>query len=133
MGEAKETFVMRRRPRKTHMPGALIFAALVVLVGAGFIATGDYYDPTLYMRDVSQVIPRSVQLFNVLVQPSANQQGFRRPDPPATDENDIQWSLFVAPLFDLWVLAAITACYVLLQETLGWLIYRLRYRGAMPS
>ncbi len=124
---------MRRRPRRTHIIGALIFAALVALVGAGFVATGDYYDPALYIRDVSRVVPSSVELFTVLGQPPANQRFFRRPDPPAQDENDIQWPLFIAPLFDLWVLCAITACYILLHEALGWLIFRVRYRGAVPS
>ncbi|HEY7359103.1 MAG TPA: hypothetical protein VH590_21615 [Ktedonobacterales bacterium] len=125
---------MRPRQRRNHLAGALIFAALVVLVGAGFVATGDYYDPILYMRDVSQVIPRSVELFNVLGQPDANnQRSFRRPDPPAQDESDIQWPLIIAPLFDLWALCAMSACYILLQEALGWLIFRVHHRGAMLS
>jgi len=125
---------MRRRQRRSHLVGALIFAALVVLVGVGFIVTDDYYDPALYMRDVWRVVPSSMELFTVLGQPTVtNQRFFQRPDPPAGDENDFQWSLIVAPLFDLWVLCAITACYMLLQEALGWLIARVRHREAVPA
>jgi hypothetical protein len=49
-----------------------------------------------------------------------------RPDPPQGDQNDIVWPALMAVVFDIWVLCAVTACYILIQQALGFLIYRFR-------
>lgn len=118
--------MMRRQKRRTNMVGVLIFVAIVALAGLGLLATNNVANPFDFIGELS-LIQRVNERYSQMGQAAADRNGhLPRPDLPQDDQNDIEWPALMAVVFDLWVLSAVTACYILIQQALGFLIYRLR-------
>lgn len=112
------------------MIGALIFAVLVLLTGVGLAATGNVADPFDFLSTFS-LIQRANERYVELSSFSTRHVHADSPrsDPPAEDQNDIDWPGLMALVFDIWVLCAVTTCYILIQQTAGLLISGVRARA----
>jgi hypothetical protein len=117
---------MRRRRKRTNLLGVLIFVAIVALTGVGLVATDNVSNPFDFIGELS-LIQRVNERYNQLGQEAGDRNGHMpRPDLPQGDENDIVWPAVMAVVYDTWVLCAVIACYMLIQQALGWVLYRLR-------
>ena len=117
---------MRRQRRRTNLVGVVIFVAIVALTGLGLVATDNVANPFDFLSEFS-LIQRVNERYSQLGQQAGDRNGHMpRPDQPQGDQNDIEWPAVMAVVFDIWVLCAVTACYILIQQALGWLLYRLR-------
>ena len=117
---------MRRQRRRTNLRGVLILVAFVALTGFGLFATDNVSNPFDFLSTF-YLIQRVNERYSQMGQVAADRNGHMpRPDPPQSDQNDIEWPALMAVVFDLWVLCAATACYILIQQELGFLIFRFR-------
>ena len=117
---------MRRQRRRTNMVGVLIFVAILALAGVGLVATDNVSNPFDFIGELA-LIQRVNERYSQLGQVAGDRNGhIPRPDLPQGDENDIVWPAVMAVVYDIWVLCAVTACYILIQQALGWALYRLR-------
>lgn len=104
----------------------MIFVAFVVLTGVGLAATDNVANPFDFLGTF-YLIQRVNERYSQLGQQAGDRNGhMTRPDPPQSDQNDIVWPAFMAVVFDIWMLCAVTACYILIQQALGFLIYHFR-------
>ena len=132
---------MKRKQKRTHMIGALIFVALVAVVGFGLVATGNLRNPLNFLGEIQQQISSGAPTGHDAggnrgpgqgqFTPGGNSgQGQfgpgRGPDQgnpgsgggPDTENNGgIAWNQIGGVFSDLWVLSAIVACYILIQQT----------------
>ena len=116
----------RQRRRRVNRLALMIFVAIVALAGVGLLATDNVANPFDFMGELA-LIQRVNERYSQMGQQAGDQNGhLPRPDRPQDDQNDIFWPAFMAVVFDLWVLCAVTACYILIQQALGFLIYRFR-------
>lgn len=116
----------RQRRRRTNLLGVLIFIAFVALTGLWMLATDNVANPFDFLSTFS-LIQRVNERYSQMGQMAADRNGHMpRPDLPQDDQNDIEWPALMAVVFDLWVLCAVTACYILIQQALGFLILRFR-------
>ena len=116
----------RQRRRRTNMLGVLIFVAIVALAGVGLVATDNVANPFDFIGELA-LIQRVNERYSQLGQEAGDRNGHMpRPDLPQGDENDIFWPAFMAVVYDFWVLCAVTACYILIRQALGWVLYHLR-------
>ncbi len=128
---------MAQQPKKTALRGPLIFVALVALVGIGFAASGRFSNPFGFFQAFQAFQSSNMQVTTVS-HAAGRQIHNSRSGTPAyharashshagsgTGES-IAWPYFGAVLFDSWMLFAITACYMLIQLTVGILIHRFR-------
>ncbi len=120
---------MAHQRQKTALRGALIFALLVALVGIGLAATGHYSNPLSFVQAFQELQHANVQSSTVphSVGGQLHQHGAASHGHGTGGAADrIEWPYFGEVLFDSWVLCAVTACYIVVQQTLGWLIQRYR-------
>ena len=116
----------RQRRRRTNLLGVLIFVAFVALTGLGLLATDNVSNPFDFLSAFS-LIQRVNERYSQMGQVAGDRNGHMpRPDLPQGDQNDIEWPALMAVVFDLWVLCAATACYILIQQALGFLLFRFR-------
>ena len=128
---------MAHQRKKTTIGGALIFAMLVAMAGFSFAVTGHFSDPFSFFQ-AFQALQSSNEQIAATPNPARGQihndgsgtlayhgQANHSHTGSGTG-NRIAWPLFGAVLFDIWVLFAITACYILIQHMLGFLINRFR-------
>ena len=116
----------RQRRRRTNIVGVLIFVAFVALAGLGLFATDNVANPFDFIGELS-LIQRVNERYSQLGQEAGDRNGHMpRPDLPQGDENTIEWPALMAVVYDIWVLCAVTACYILIRQALGWVLYRLR-------
>jgi hypothetical protein len=142
---------MNGKQRRTKIIGALIFVALVAIAGFGLVATGNFHNPlNFFGGDQHQGGPVSQTTNNN----SGRGQGFTpdhpgfgggrgqgftpdRPDfgggPDAENNNGIAWNQIGGVFFDLWVLSAIVASYILAQQMLGLVLDRFWARKDPPA
>ncbi len=127
---------MKRKQKRTHIIGALIFLALIAILGFGLIATGNFHNPIDFLmggqhqggqrESTSQptdnnggVGPASDHAGpptsnNGDIGPTADHAG----PPGGDDSNGIAWNQIGGVFSDLWILSAIAACYILVQQIL---------------
>lgn len=116
----------RQRRRRTNLLGVLIFVAFVALTGLGLLATDNVANPFDFLSAFS-LIQRVNERYSQMGQVAGDRNGHMpRPDLPQDDQNDIQWPALMAVVFDIWVLCAVTVCYILIQQALGFLLFRFR-------
>ena len=131
---------MKRKQKRTHIIGALIFVALVVIVGFGLAATGNLHNPLNFLGAMQQQISSGTSVvhdagnnggpgqgrFSPGGDPGQNPGSGRSPGQgnpssgggPDTENNGgIAWNQIGGVFSDLWVLSAIVACYILIQQT----------------
>jgi hypothetical protein len=136
---------MERKQKRTNILGVVIFAAVVAIIGFGFVATGNFRNPLNFFQgdEIRHQGGSGAPAFNN----NAPDAGFThdRPGsggggsgggfpsgrsglqggpgsgggPDAEDNSGIAWNQIGAVFFDLWVLSAIVACYILVQQTLA--------------
>lgn len=130
---------MAHQHKKVRLRGALIFAMLVAIAGSGFAASGRFSNPFGFLQAFQEL-----QHYNQQVATAPRQAGnhfhnngsgtlasygsANHSHGGGSAGDRIAWPLFWAVLFDAWVLFAVTACYILVQQALGFLIHRFRYR-----
>lgn len=108
------------------MLGVLLFVAIVALAGVGLVATDNVANPFDFLSEFS-LIQRVNERYSQMGQLAGDRNGHMpRPDPPQGDQNDIVWPAVMAVVFDIWVLCSVTACYILIQQALGFLLSRFR-------
>jgi hypothetical protein len=139
---------MKRKQKRTNIQGALIFVALVAIFGFILVATGNLRNPLNFFAGgidhqggpgvpVSQVANNNAGRGRGFAgnrvgrgqgfagNRAGRGQGFagdhagpgRGPD--AEDNGGIAWNQIGSVFSDLWILFAIVACYILVQQTLG--------------
>lgn len=135
---------MKRKQKRTHIIGALIFVALVAIAGFGLVATGNFHNPLNFFggdmghqggpgAPIDQAVNNNADrgpgafTFRTANNSTGRGQGFT-PDHPGAgggpDDNNggIAWNQIGSVSFDLWFLSAIVACYILVQQMLGLII-----------
>ncbi|HLZ63794.1 MAG TPA: hypothetical protein VKR06_43245 [Ktedonosporobacter sp.] len=130
---------MAHQHKRTTLYGALIFVTLVAIAGLGFSATGRFSNPFGFLQAFQELqhynqqvatAPRQVgsHIHNSGSGTPASHGSANHSHGGGRAGDRIAWPLLGAVLFDIWVLFAVTACYILVQQTLGFLIHRFRSR-----
>jgi hypothetical protein len=117
----------KQQQKRTHIIGALIFIGLVALLGISLLATGNF-------RKSEPTLPVGQHGGNTSVSTMHNANMNAGPgfDPGhadgLADENNtgIAWSQIGAVFLNLWILLAVVACYILVQQVLTVINNRFR-------
>jgi hypothetical protein len=138
---------MKWKQRRTRIIGALIFAALVAIVGFGLVATGNFRSPFDFLQGGQHQGGSGAAAFQAtnnsagrpaLTFDHAGPQGGQgfAPDqagpggnPEGGNNSSIAWNQIGGVLSDLWILFAIVAGYILVQQILGLTINRFWARN----
>ncbi len=105
----------KQQQKRTHILGALIFIGLVALLGVGLLATGNFRksEPTLQVGQHGEIT-------NVSTMHDANTNAGPAFDPEHVSDLDtgIAWDQFGLVFLNLWIVLAVVACYILVQQVL---------------
>ena len=133
---------MKQKQKRTHIIGALIFVALVTIAGFGLVATGNFHNPlNIFGGDGDHPGGPGAPISQTTSNNAARGQGFTHdrqgpgggPDAPNSGNNNgIAWNQIGGVFFDLWVLSAIVAGYILVQQMLALIINRFWTRAPRP-
>jgi hypothetical protein len=142
---------MKQKQKRTRIIGALIFAALVAIIGLVLVATGTFRSPFDFLQGGRPGGPGTSGFqasgnyagrgygdhnFQSANNYAGRGQGFTSDHagqgggPDAGDNGGIAWNQIGSVFSDLWILFAIIACYILVQQVLGLIINRFWARPA---
>jgi hypothetical protein len=113
----------KQQQKRTHILGALIFIGLVALLGVGLLATGNFRksEPTLQ-------VGQNGEITSVSMMHDTNTNAVPGSDPDHVSDLDtgVAWNQIGLVFLNLWILLAVVACYVLVQQVLTVINNRFR-------
>jgi hypothetical protein len=128
---------IKQKKKRTHIIGALIFVALIAFLGVGLAATGNFHNPLPFFggggehRGGPGGAPGQAANFHPdrgsggapSDRAGGPGSGFAPSDheggPDGENNGGIAWNQIGAVFSDLWILGAIAAGYILIQQVFG--------------
>lgn len=129
---------IKQKKKRTHIIGALIFVALIAFLGVGLAATGNLHNPLPFFGGAEEHRggPGGVPMTRGTNGNADSGAGFMPSDraggpgsgftpsdheggPDGENNGGIAWNQIGAVFSDLWILGAIAAGYILIQQVFG--------------
>jgi hypothetical protein len=111
----------KQQQKRTHILGSLIFIGLVALLGVGLIATSNVDNPLTSLVRGQHREGSSLPMTHNANPNSDERAGFVPYQADGSDGKNntgIAWDQIDAVFFNVWILLAVVACYILVQQVL---------------